>query len=152
MLPNTTDVLIVGAGPTGTALAIGLRQAGIDHVVIDKLPEGQNTSRAAVVHAHTLEMLRSLGVSAAMAQRGIRLTKFTIRDRDRALVRLRFDQLPSDYAYLLMLPQDETERVLHNRLSELGGAVHRGITATAIAEEGERVRVAVASREGESVV
>ena len=48
MLATHTDVLIVGAGPTGLALAIALQQAGIDHVLIDRLPQGQNTSRAAV--------------------------------------------------------------------------------------------------------
>ena len=37
-VPQSTDVLIVGAGPTGLSLAIALRQAGVDHVLIDKLP------------------------------------------------------------------------------------------------------------------
>ena len=37
MIPKTTDVLIVGAGPTGLALSIGLAQAGVDHIIIDKL-------------------------------------------------------------------------------------------------------------------
>ena len=50
MLQSSTDVLIVGAGPTGLALAITLQRAGGDHVVVDKLPAGQNTSRAAVIH------------------------------------------------------------------------------------------------------
>ena len=57
MFPSETDVLIVGAGPTGLSLAATLQQAGIRHVLIDKLAEGQNTSRAAVIHAHTLEVL-----------------------------------------------------------------------------------------------
>ena len=83
MLPDKTDVLIVGAGPTGLALAIALRQAGVDHLLIDKLAAGQNTSRAAVLHAHTLEMLEPLGVTDALVERGLKLTRFTIRDRDR---------------------------------------------------------------------
>jgi 2-polyprenyl-6-methoxyphenol hydroxylase-like FAD-dependent oxidoreductase len=40
MLRPTTDVLIVGAGPTGPALAVTLQRAGVDHVLIDKLEEG----------------------------------------------------------------------------------------------------------------
>ena len=60
MLTTDTDVLIVGAGPTGTALAIALQQAGVSHLLIDKLEQRQNTSRAAVIHAHTLEMLEEL--------------------------------------------------------------------------------------------
>ena len=37
MFPIETDVLIVGAGPTGLSLAITLQQAGIRHVLVDKL-------------------------------------------------------------------------------------------------------------------
>ncbi|MGB3141054.1 MAG: FAD-dependent oxidoreductase, partial [Aestuariivirga sp.] len=102
MLTNNTDVLIVGAGPTGTALAIALQQAGVNHLLIDRLEQSQNTSRAAVIHAHTLEMLEELGVSGELAKRGMKLANFVIRDRNRALVHLRFDQLPSAYRYLLM--------------------------------------------------
>ena len=40
MFPSETDVLIVGAGPTGLSLAITLQQAGIRHVLIDRLAEG----------------------------------------------------------------------------------------------------------------
>ena len=97
MLPTQTDVLIVGAGPTGLALAIALQQAGVDHLLIDRLPQGQNTSRAAVIHAHTLEMLAPLGVTEALTARGLKLTRFTIRDRDRPLLQLRFDGLPSPH-------------------------------------------------------
>ena len=86
MLKTNTDVLIVGAGPTGTALAIALQQAGVDHLLIDKLEEGQNTSRAAVIHAHTLEMLEELGVSSPLAARGLKLANFVIRDRNRPLI------------------------------------------------------------------
>ena len=51
------DVLIVGAGPTGLTLGLALRRAGLSAILIDQLESGQNTSRAAVVHAHTLEVL-----------------------------------------------------------------------------------------------
>ena len=41
-----TNVLIIGAGPTGLALANTLQQAGVDHVLIDRLPAAQNTRRS----------------------------------------------------------------------------------------------------------
>lgn len=130
MLPSTTDVLVVGAGPTGLALAISLQQAGIAHVLVDTRAEIQNTSRAAVIHAHTLDMLDSLGVSARLAAAGLKLTTFTIRDRDRQLLRIPFGRLPTSHPYLLMLPQDATERILTDRLTSIGGRIHRGVTAT----------------------
>src|ERR671925_583390 len=48
---RNTDVLIVGAGPTGLALATMLMRSGITPVIIDKLTRGQNTSRAVVIHS-----------------------------------------------------------------------------------------------------
>ncbi len=152
MHQTRTDVLIVGAGPTGLSLAIALQQAGIDHVVVDRLSEGQNTSRAAVIHAHTLELLEPLGVVDELNRRGLKLDRFTIRDRDRALLGLRFGALPSPYNYILMIPQDVTERVLADRLTALGGSVHRGVTATSAARDGEGARVAVVSPDGEQVI
>ena len=129
-----TDVLIVGAGPTGLALALTLQHAGIDHVIVDRLATGQNTSRAAVIHAHTLEVLAPLGVSARLMDEGLRLPAFSMRDRDRLLARLRFDELPTEYACLLLLPQDRTERILVDALAAAGGAVRWGCAVEALAE------------------
>ena len=128
------DVVSVGAGPTGLALATILMRSGIAPVIVDKLATGQNTSRAAVVHAHTLEVLEQLGVSDRLAHKGLKLAKFSIRDRDRVLVRLRFDTLPTRHAYLLMLPQDMTEKILAEGLAKAGGAVRRGCTVEALVE------------------
>lgn len=140
-IPTTTDVLIVGAGPTGLALALTLQRAGVDYVLIDKLAKGQQTSRAAVIHAHTLEMLAETGVSDTLAANGLRLTKFSLRDRDQLLVRLSFDRLPSPFRHLLMIPQDVTEAVLAARLEELGGQVHREVPAIEIEPQPGNVKV-----------
>ena len=152
MLPTETDVLIVGAGPTGLALAATLQQAGIRHMLIDKLAEGQNTSRAAVVHAHTLDMLEKIGVADALIARGLKIPAFRIRDRDRALLDLQFGSLASRHAYVLMVPQDITETVLAERLTGLGGTVHRGHAATKVTQSQEGVQVTVASPAGESTI
>jgi 2-polyprenyl-6-methoxyphenol hydroxylase-like FAD-dependent oxidoreductase len=139
-IPAKTDVLIVGAGPTGLALATSLAQANVDHVLIDKLAAGQNTSRAAVIHAHTLEALETLGVADRLSETGLKLARFSIRDRDRTLVQLGFDALPSKFPYLLMTPQNITERVLAERHEELGGRIHRGVVAERIEQHDDYAR------------
>ncbi|MBT1517039.1 FAD-dependent monooxygenase [Bradyrhizobium sp. SRL28] len=147
-----TEILIIGAGPTGMALSIALHQAGVDHLLLDRLSEGQNTSRAAVIHAQTLDSLATLGVTDQLVARGLKVGNFTVRDRDAALVRLRFDALPSGHPYLLMLPQDMTEEVLAARIATLGGIIHRGVTATRVEQDGTGARVRVNGPDGEHVI
>ncbi len=145
-----TDVVIVGAGPTGLTLAGALEQRGIRTVVLDRQREGSNTSRAAVVHSRTLEMLERLGVVERLVERGVHAARFSIRDRDRVLVPIQFDRLPTRYPFTLMISQAATEAVLRERLAEVGGRVlwcrtvvsveqdESGVTATL--EGGTRVR------------
>lgn len=59
-LPESTEILIVGAGPTGLCLALSLHKQGFtDFVVVDSLLPGDNGSRALAVHAATLEVRTS---------------------------------------------------------------------------------------------
>jgi 2-polyprenyl-6-methoxyphenol hydroxylase-like FAD-dependent oxidoreductase len=120
-----TDVLIVGAGPTGLTLAAALTARGIATTIIDRQAAGANTSRAAVIHARTLEVLEPLGVSETLVELGVHATRFTIRDRDRVLVPIGFNDLPTRYPYTLMVSQAVTEQVLLQRLVALGGQVLR---------------------------
>jgi len=124
-VPATTDVVIVGAGPTGLALACTLAASGVSFVLVDRLVEAANTSRAAVIHARTLEVLEDLQVTPRLHEQGRIVSRFTVRDRDRVLATIRFDSLPTRYPYTLMVPQQITEAILLQRLRELGGTVHR---------------------------
>lgn len=134
MSARKTEVLIVGAGPTGMALAIYLQQAGIDHVLVEKRETPQTTSRAAVIHAHTLEVLDRIGVVDGLLAQGIRRSSFVIRDRDSSLFRIGFDELKSEYNFLLMIPQENTEEIMRNRLAELGGEIHFGSEVAEISQ------------------
>lgn len=119
------DVLIVGAGPTGLALAAALAAQGVKTLIIDRQAEGANTSRAAVVHARTLEVLEPLEVADRLVALGLQARRFTVRDRDRVLVPIEFGGLPSRYPYTLMVSQAVTEAVLLERARELGVTVRR---------------------------
>jgi 2-polyprenyl-6-methoxyphenol hydroxylase-like FAD-dependent oxidoreductase len=130
----TTDVLIVGAGPTGMALSRTLAQAGVRHLIVDRQETGQNTSRAAVIHAHTLDALNEIGMAKPLWDAGLRLHRFSIRDRDAVLLGLRFDDLPSPYAGLLMLPQDQTEAILRDALSKAKVEVDWGWAVESLVE------------------
>jgi 2-polyprenyl-6-methoxyphenol hydroxylase-like FAD-dependent oxidoreductase len=139
-----TDILVVGAGPTGLTLATALIAHGVRTTLVDRQAEGANTSRAAVIHARTLEVLEALGyVTPALVARGLQIQRFTIRDRDRLLVPIGFDHLPTRYPYTLMIPQCDTEQVLLERLRTLGGDVQRPRTLVALAQDGQGVSAAL---------
>lgn len=124
-LPHKADVAIVGAGPAGLALAIGLAQRGLDFVILDALPEAQNTSRAAVIHAGTLQALSQLNLDKLLVDNGIKVRQFRIRDRSKVLLHTDFSVLTSPTPFALMIPQDETEALMTARLTSLGHGVHR---------------------------
>ncbi|MFJ9789581.1 FAD-dependent oxidoreductase [Streptomyces globosus] len=142
-LPSRTEVAIVGAGPTGLALAVTLAGAGVDFVLLDRQAEGANTSRAAVVHARTLEVLDELdpagALSADLVARGIPVSRFRIRDGARPLAAVDFDGLPTAHPYALMVPQYETEAVLLSRLRALGGDVHRPHEVASVIQDADGV-------------
>jgi 2-polyprenyl-6-methoxyphenol hydroxylase-like FAD-dependent oxidoreductase len=146
-LPDRTDVLVVGAGPVGLAVAASLAGLGHDFTVVDRQATGANTSRAAVVHARTLEMLEQIGVSKRLAGLGLQARQFSIRDGDSELIPVRFDRLPTEYPYTLMVPQNITEQVLLERLEELGGKVHRPYVATGVSQTAEGAEVTLESGE-----
>lgn len=139
MTNSIADVLIVGAGPVGLTAAIVLEQLGHDVVVVDGKSEGANTSRAAVVHPHTLELLEPYGVTPALVGRGVHTPTFTIRDRDQLLIGVPFSDLPTAYPYTLMISQADTEKFLLARLSELGGKVVRPATVTEVVQDADCV-------------
>jgi 2-polyprenyl-6-methoxyphenol hydroxylase-like FAD-dependent oxidoreductase len=149
---NDTDVLVVGAGPTGLTVAAALIARGHQAMVVDKLPQGQNTSRAAAVNARTLEALEELDVARRMVKAGLIAPRFTMREGPRILIAVDFSRLPTQHPYTLMLSQADTERLLLERLHELGGQVIRPkilrhITqaanrVTATFDDGETIRAA----------
>jgi 2-polyprenyl-6-methoxyphenol hydroxylase-like FAD-dependent oxidoreductase len=119
---RTTQVLVVGAGPSGLALANVLAAHGVDHVIIDRKPGPVDQSRAALVHVRTLELLDRLGVAARAMAAGVALRRVDFRQRTRPVAAIPLcgqGPFPSP----LILEQGETERLLVERLAELGGEI-----------------------------
>lgn len=122
---ETTEVVVVGAGPTGLTAAIRLAELGVPHVVLDAAAEPTRTSKAALVHASTLELLAELGTGDELVAAGRRIRRIVIVDQGRVLTRIDLTDVPSRYPFALGVPQSTTERVLLRRLAALDGSVRR---------------------------
>ncbi|MGB9302178.1 MAG: FAD-dependent monooxygenase [Mycobacterium sp.] len=136
---NDTDVLVVGAGPTGLTLAASLLAQGVGAAIVDTLPAGQNTSRAAAVNARTLEVLEDLDVARRMIKAGLIAPRFTMRQGSQVLIPVDFSGLPTEHPYTLMLSQADTERLLEERLNELGAEVIRPKTLSRVSQDADGV-------------
>src|SRR5215470_18306715 len=123
---EVTDVAVVGAGPTGLALAVRLAQAGVAHVVVDAGAGPTGESRAALVHAATLEILDELDVAGELIAAGVRVNRIGFCDRGRVIASIGLAGVPSRYQFALGVPQSTTEQVLLERLAVLGGSIRRG--------------------------
>jgi 2-polyprenyl-6-methoxyphenol hydroxylase-like FAD-dependent oxidoreductase len=123
-----TDVLIVGAGPTGLVLALWLTKLGVKVSIIDKTAEPGTTSRALAVQARTLELYRQLDLADAVVARGHEVPAVNLWVKGEAAARLSFETIGSGltpYPFLKIFPQDEHERLLIERLDTMGVAVQR---------------------------
>ena len=89
--PSSTDVLVVGGGPTGLALSLALTQLGVDHVVVERQSGPAPNSRAAALHARTLESLAAVGAADALVAAGRPGRAFAARDGDRVLLQTPFN-------------------------------------------------------------
>ncbi len=145
----TTDVLIVGAGPTGLALAATLAHRSVPTIVVDRAARGANTSRAAVIHARTLDLLDRIGLARPLIDQGLIVPRFSVRHGEKVLMRIDFSQIRSAHPYTLMLPQSTTEQVIADSLPDTAPLLREHSIDTLVQQDGGVS--AVVSRQGGGV-
>jgi 2-polyprenyl-6-methoxyphenol hydroxylase-like FAD-dependent oxidoreductase len=123
-----TDVLIVGAGPTGLVLSLWLTRLGVRVRIVDRAAEPGTTSRALAVQARTLELYSQIGLAEAVVEHGRKAVAANLWVSGRQVARAAFGDMGaglSPFPYALIFPQDEHERLLIDRLAEAGVEVER---------------------------
>ncbi|MET7516456.1 FAD-dependent oxidoreductase [Streptomyces sp. NPDC005480] len=164
-----TEVLVVGAGPTGLALAVDLARRGVDALVVERADALFPGSRGKGIQPRTREVFHDLGVLDAIhAAGGPYPVGMVWQDGARVGEHRMYDPAEasddSPYTEPWMVPQWRTQQILFERLMELGGRVEFGrellavhqdadtVTAHFAAGDAVRARYAVAADGGRSTV
>lgn len=141
---NETQVLIVGAGPTGLVLALWLARLGLSPRVIDSRVGLGQESRALDVQARTLELYDQLGLAEEMVSGGVRVDLVHVRDRGRVVVAVDVRDAGrglSPYPFILCYPQDDHEALLARELAAAGTEVEWETALVTMHDSGDRVSV-----------
>ncbi len=146
---SEAGVLVVGAGPTGLALAIELARRETPCRIVDRAAQWSQHSRGLGVQARTIEVFEDLGVAEEAVETGQRLDVFNVYLDGRRLGGVRFDGLDSPYNFTLALEQSKTERLLNRRLEELGVEVERSVELTEMRQDRAGVEVELRNARGE---
>ena len=149
-----TQIVIVGAGPTGLTLGIELARRSIASRLIDAAAGPLPGSRGKGIQPRTLEVFEDLGVLAAILEAGtpypnvrVHLGPFTLRLGPLGGRKQATELVP--YPNLWLVPQYRTEEILRERLAQLGGQVEFGVAFEGMATGERGVQVHFSS--GESV-
>jgi 2-polyprenyl-6-methoxyphenol hydroxylase-like FAD-dependent oxidoreductase len=146
-----TDVLIVGAGPTGLMLANQLGRRGIRPIIIDRHSGPAQQSRAMAVHARTLEIYAKLGIAARAVELGRPGNGANMWVKGRRKARIPFEEMGRDmspFPYVLMLGQDDNERILGSHLRSLGIDVQWNTELVALEQAPDHVKATIKDSDG----
>jgi 2-polyprenyl-6-methoxyphenol hydroxylase-like FAD-dependent oxidoreductase len=148
-----TDVLVVGAGPTGLALACDLARRGVAVRIIDRAPEFPGGSRGKGLSPRTLEVLDDFGVIDRVVASGA--THLPHRKYRGAEVVAEVDPeaglAPTPavpYPVGLLIPQWRVEQILRERLADFGVTVERGAELRGFSQHVDGVTATIGRTDG----
>ncbi len=146
-----TDVLIVGAGPTGLMLANQLGRRGIRATIIDRHSGPAQQSRAMAVHARTLEIYSKLGLAERAVELGRPGYGANMWANGRLKARIPFAGMGKDlspFPYVLMLGQDDNERIMGEHLRHWNIAVRWNTELVSLEQQPDRVVATIKDPDG----
>jgi len=139
-----TQVIIIGAGPTGLSLAVQLLRYHIDFIILEKNEKTTHLSKAIVIQARTLEIFHGSGLAEKAIAQGRLTTAFNMYYKGKRKVRMDIAGLGeglSHFPFALSLEQSKTEKLLVDHLAEHGKNIYWGSEFTRFEQNETGVRV-----------
>ena len=146
-----TDVLIVGAGPTGLMLANQLARRGVRALIIDRHPGPSLQTRALGVQARTLEIYAKMGLADRAIELGKRGNGAHLWSEGREIGRVSLSDVggkSTPYPYILVLGQDDNERLMGEKLREFGVEVQWNTELLALEQHDSQVTATLKDADG----
>lgn len=149
-----TDVLICGAGAAGLTLAIDLARRGVSFRLIEKMEQPFHGSRGKGIQPRTQEIFADLGILDKVVAAGGLYPKLRNYQDDGSFTDAEFGEhqeptAQEPYHLALMVPQFLTERVLRERLAELGHQAEFGCELIGFEQDASGVTARVVDGKGE---
>ena len=148
-----TDVIIIGAGPTGLSLACQFIRYGIDFVVVEKNESFTRFSKAIGVQARTLEIYEQLGLAQPAIEEGEIANMIRLIEGGEVRGEMHLGNFGKDlsaYPYMLMLEQSKNEELLYRYLQRHGREVWWKTELESFSQDESGVTARVKRDSGES--
>jgi 2-polyprenyl-6-methoxyphenol hydroxylase-like FAD-dependent oxidoreductase len=150
-----TDVIIVGAGPTGLSLACQLIRYGVNFIVVEKREGVTTYSKALGVHARTLEIYEQLGLAGRAVAEGNITGKVRLLESGEVRGEVELSSVGqglSQYPFMLVLEQSKNERLLYDHLQGRGRDVLWQTTLESFSQTDEAVTAQIKTANGETQI
>ncbi len=152
---NHIPILIAGAGPTGLTMAAFLKQFDIPFRIIDKSISASSKSKALVVQARTLELFQQLGLAEKAVEWGSGVGAFTIHSKGKAAAKIVLtdpEEGKTPFPFAEVLPQDKTEELLIDYLTQQGVRIEWNTELTAIQKQADGCLLSLQCADGSTEV
>lgn len=146
------EVLIIGAGPTGLITACQLAIRNISFRIIDRTEDHTTQSRALVIHARSLEIFQQMDLSEEALEHGKIAKAINLLVNDKKKLRFGLQDIGNnltDFPFLLILEQSETEMILNNYLTRYGHQVERNTELIGVSQNQLGVQTVIRKPDGE---
>jgi len=147
-----TNVIIIGAGPTGLMAANQLARFGIDFIILDKKSGPTIESRAIAVTARSLEIYEQMGLVETVIEQGEKINSLGVFSDGKAKAGINIGEISSslsDFNFLLAFEQSKNEELLYKNLKKNGRDVLWEHELVKVSQTAEEVTVTIKAPAGE---